>query len=423
MVAQSAIHINPMAKRLMLVNALRSIGQGIMVVDLALYLHALGWKAATIGGVIAAGGLLEVVLLLFVGVYSDRLGRKPFILFNEMLIAGCALVGVLTTHFVLLFIAIMLSGFGKAQNGSPGPCAPAEQAWFAAYVPTSDRGKLYSINNAFGFFGMAIGALLAGTTALWDHTITGASAYRPLFVLIFILSLVTVAIILSIREEKGDKHSQTKEQNEINQKGEKTRKENIEVLKLASINILNGIAIGLTGPMMSYWFATKFGVNNTIIGSTLAVTFLATGAASILQAKLSNKTGAIRSVVWVRFIASLLLILLPLLSTYALVAIVYILRTALNRGTQGAQTALSVSLTRDRRRGFASSVNALSLRVPTSIGPYISGYLFGAGLLSLPFFIAAGLQFGFAYLYGKMFSTYNNRMKQGITNPLDSGKN
>jgi MFS family permease len=112
-----ARQIHPAARRLMLVNALRSIGQGMMVVDLALYLDALGWNTAAIGSVIAAGGLLSVGLAPFIGVYSDRLGRKPFILFYELLTAGCALIGVLSTDFILLFIAIALSGFGKADAG------------------------------------------------------------------------------------------------------------------------------------------------------------------------------------------------------------------------------------------------------------------------------------------------------------------
>lgn len=408
---QSTANIHPMARRLMLVRALRSIGQGILVVDLALYLKALGWGAQTIGGALAAGGLVGVVLVLFVGVFSDRLGRKPFIFFYELLIAGCALIGLLSAQFILLFIAITLSGFGKALSGSPGPFAPAEQAWLAAYVPGSERGKIYSINNAFGFFGMATGAVVAGATALWDHDLPGAAAYRPLFALVFVLSLVTASIILTIREERAQEQHRDARQETRTQEKNISHNENMAVLKLASINILNGIAVGLTGPMMSYWFAAKFGATNTQIGSTLAVTFFVTGVASIVQARLSIKQGAIRSVVSVRVVAGMLLILMPLLPAYALVSVVYIIRTALNRGTQGAQQALSVSLTRDGRRGFASSVNSLSMRIPTSIGPYITGYLFELGSLSVPFFIASGLQLGFAFLYGKTFRSYNIRMK------------
>ncbi|WP_083402142.1 MFS transporter [Bacillus sp. MUM 116] len=415
MVEAPARQIHPSARKLMLVNALRSIGQGMLVVDLALYLDALGWSTAAIGSVIAAGGLLGVGLAPVIGIYSDRWGRKPFILFSELVTAGCALLGILSTNTIMLFIAITLSGFGKADAGSPSPCAPAEQAWLASYILKSERGRVYSVNNALSFFGMAAGAVLAGTLPLWENNLQQLSGYCLVFCIIFVLSLVTASIILTIQEEKiGRQHGYIKEKSGNHEK-KILQEENAAILKLAGINILNGIAIGLTGPMMSYWFAAKFGASHTQIGSTLAVTFFATGVTSILQARLSQKHGTIRSIVLVRFIASLLLILMPLLSSYLLVSVLYIIRTALNRGTQGAQQALSVSLTRDMRRGFASSINLFSMRLPTSIAPYFTGYLFGLGSLALPFYIASGLQLSFAYLYGKIFSSYEIRMKSHAT--------
>ncbi|ULT57224.1 MFS transporter [Neobacillus drentensis] len=401
--------IHPVVKRLMLVNFVRSIGQGMMVVQLALYLDSLGWSTAGIGSVLAAGGLLGVVLAPFIGVYSDRLGRKPFVLISELVTAACALVGVLTTNPILLSIAITLSGFGKADAGSPSPSAPAEQAWLASFVPTAERGRVYSLNNALSFFGMGAGAVLAGAAASFLKT--GVSPSRLLFCYILVASLITAYIILTIQGGEAESSQGDKKEGRRNEEKKILQEENAAVYKLAAINILNGIAIGLTGPMMSYWFSAKFGASPAQIGSTLAVTFFTTGATSILQARLSHNHGTIRSIVFIRFIGSLLLILMPLLSSYALVSVIYILRTALNRGTQGAQQALSVSLTRNKRSGFASSINLFSMKLPTSIGPYITGYLFGLGSLSLPFYIASCLQLSFAYLYGRIFSTYDIRMK------------
>ncbi|GAA0494195.1 MFS transporter [Salinibacillus aidingensis] len=412
--------IHPAVRKLMLVNAIRSIGKGMMIVILALYLGALGWSSVAIGSVLAAGGLLGVLLAPFIGVFSDRSGRKPFVLFSELLTAGCALIGILSTSPVLLFIAITLAGFGKADAGSSSPFAPVEQAWLASFIPATERGRVYSLNNALSFFGMAMGALLIGTLSTGGNHISGISSYRLAFYFTFVFSLVTTLIILTIREESSIKqqesrHEEFGSEETGNREENIIKEENAAILKLALINVLNGIAIGLTGPMMSYWFSVKFGVSSTQIGGTLAMTFFATGVASILQARHSHKHGTVQSVVFIRFIASLLLILMPIISSYALVSIVYILRTALNRGTQGAQQALSVSLTRGKRRGFASSINLFSMRLPISIGPYIAGYLYGLGSLSLPFYLASGLQFSFAFLYGKIFSSYDARMKVNVS--------
>ncbi|RFB18554.1 MFS transporter [Bacillus sp. HNG] len=399
--------IHPVVKKLMLVNTIRSIGQGMMVVVLALYLDTIGWSAIQIGAVLAAGGLLGVLLAPLIGIYSDRIGRKPFVLFSELLTAVCALIGIMTTNPILLFIAVTFSGFGKADAGSASPFAPAEQAWLAAFIKPSERGKIYSLNNALSFFGMAAGAMLVGNMSISS----GTSSYQLAFYVTFAFSLVTASIILTTKGEAQIKRRQTSIKKQTIDDTQMTKEENTAILKLAGINVLNGIAIGLTGPMMAYWFSVKFGVSSGQIGSTLALTFFATGMTSIFQSRISHKYGTVQSIVMVRYIACLLLLLMPLLSSYALVSILYLFRTALNRGSQGAQQALSVSLTRGHRSGFASSIHLLSMRLPMSIGPYLAGYLFGLGALALPFYLAAGLQGSFAYFYGKLFSDYDTKMK------------
>ena len=49
--------LRPSTKRLLAARFLRSIGQGTLVVDFALYLNALGWSGLSIGLVLTSGGL------------------------------------------------------------------------------------------------------------------------------------------------------------------------------------------------------------------------------------------------------------------------------------------------------------------------------------------------------------------------------
>ena len=46
------------ARLLILCRAARSVGQGALIVDFALYLHALGWSAAQMGTVYMSGLVL-----------------------------------------------------------------------------------------------------------------------------------------------------------------------------------------------------------------------------------------------------------------------------------------------------------------------------------------------------------------------------
>jgi predicted MFS family arabinose efflux permease len=139
----------------------------------------------------------------------------------------------------------------------------------------------------------------------------------------------------------------------------------------------------------------------------MAATFFITGISSVLTGRLSEKIGIVKSVVWARFFGLLLLILLPLVPFFWLASLVYLLRSAFNRGSVGARQALTVGLVRGERRGFATSLNALSMQLPQSMGPSISGYLFGSGELTIPFYAGALFQGVYLLLYNRFFGDHD----------------
>jgi MFS family permease len=393
----------PATRRLMAARFWRSIAQGTLVVDLALYLQALGWSGAAIGAVLGAAGLVGGALNLAVGVTSDRLRRKPFLLAYEVLTCLCALVAMSRSNPALLSAAIVLAGFGRGTNGAAGPFAPAEQAWLAEAVELPQRGFIYSLNTALGFVGMAIGALAAALPALWMGSLGRANSFRPLFGLVLLGNAVNLVLIAATPERRGVAPRASAPVRPPNVGDMRTR-ENSFLLRLVSLNGLNGMAVGLTGPLISYWFAVRFSVGPRFIGPVMAATFFVTAASAFAMAHLTRRTGLVRTVVWGRSGGVILLMLLPLMPVYALAALVYVARSALNRGTVGARQALVISAVRDERRGLAASLNALSMQLPMSVGPAVAGILIGAGWLAAPFYAAAALQAMYVFFYGRVFA-------------------
>ncbi len=390
--------------------------------DLTLYLKDLNWSAEAIGGVLSTAGIVGAGLILLVGIMSDRLGRKPFLLTYETLTALATLLLIMTANPIVLTAIIVFTGFGRGQNGAAGPFTPAEQAWMAVCVPRPLRGRVFSTNTALGFFGMAVGSVLAGTPRFWSKAFPGASSFHPLFFLMFLVSVAGIIVIATAPSERG--HSakessvngfQANSQANIPpppsllQADERTirRRENKNIAKLAAVNMLNGLAIGFTGPMMSYWFATKFGVSSSEIGVTLALSFVFTGGSSLLTGVLAQRFGMVKAVVWLQLFGILMILLLPLVPTFWLASAIFVVRSAFSRGTQGAKSALSSSLTRDQRRGFSVSMNSLAVRSMSAVGPTIAGYMLDMGMFSVPFFVAGGLQLISTLLYGKLFREYD----------------
>lgn len=428
-------------KKLIIIRGLRSLGQGAMVVDLTLYLKDLKWSGAAIGGVTSAAGLVGAALILFVGVMSDKKGRRPFLLAYEFLTMAASVAASLSTQALVLVLAVVVAGFGRGQSGAAGPFSPAEQAWLARHVSRENRGPIFSLNNAVGFIGMAIGALIGGVPALIpaNHPIV---AYRPVFLLVGLISLICFFILFNMREVErepdtdGNREFNQKVETKANQSGEMSisqaetkakvaveeneetrirKQENVSMLKLALVNSLNGLAVGLTGPMIAYWFSVRYGAGTAAIGATLSVGFLMTGISSIFNGLLAQKVGMVKSVTWMRVIGSGMMLILPWMPNFAAASFLYVIRGAINRGTQGNRSALSASLTRDQRRGLATSINALSMRLPSSIGPTLTGYMFDASMLAAPLILTASLQLVNAGLYQWMFGQYDGSKKETKT--------
>jgi MFS family permease len=427
---------HPTVKRLLLARALRSTAQGIAFVDLTLYLKDMDWSGTQIGAVLTMAGLVGAFFILLVGMVSDRYGRKKFLYYYELLTALAALLTVVTSNSVVLSLVIILAGFGRGQNGAAGPFTPAEQAWLAAYAPLSERGRIFSVNNAVGNFGTALGSVIGGATVFWDELLPGAFAYRPLFLLMCLLSVACAWVIFGAPPETGtleietgkasdpvlkpDRDAAVSDSEDVRKanstapdpagkQSEKAlrRAENWNLVKLSAVNVINGLAVGMMSPMMAYWFAVKYNATTAEIGITIALSSICTGFSSLAVGWLAQRFGMVKSVVWLRVSGTLLIALLPLMPVYWLASVVYVLRSALSRGTAGARAALSTSLTRDSRRGFSASINSLSVRATSAVGPSLSGYMMSLNQLSLPFYLSAGLQIVSAYMYSAFFRRFD----------------
>lgn len=393
--------LDPVARRLISVRFLRSIAQGALSVDFTLYLRARDFSAAEIGLLLMAGGLAGAALSILIGMASDRAERRTFLLVYEAGLAlGTALVILLPATAVLYTVA-GLFGFGRGANGASGPFAPAEQAWLAQTIPGNERGLVFSFNAALQFWGMGLGALLA---AALPRVWAGPSGYQAVFLLNLVVAVVNFLQIKGLKERRVPPAGRA-EPDEATE-ARVTARENKAMLTLVFVNSVNSLGVGLIAPILPYWFAVRYGVGAESIGPVYFLTFLLTGAASLFIGRHSEKAGLVRSIILPRLLGVILLAAMPFLPTYGLCAAFYVLRSVLNRGSVGARQAFSLGLVRDRRRGLASSLNAVSWSVPSSLGPALSGWLLLFGALSWPLVLAAALQLGYIILFKTMLGRY-----------------
>ncbi|MDE2626770.1 MAG: MFS transporter [Burkholderiales bacterium] len=392
---------------LMAARTARSVGQGATVASFSLYLHALHYSGTAIGTVLMAGLLFGALMTLIVGPLSDRRGSRGLLLGYEIVAAAAALAAVLTRIDAVLIVAATVAGFGRGANGAAGPFGPAEQAWLAREVDGAARQRAFSLNATLGFLGMAAGAAMVALPTALGRSYTDAATYRLLFLLPLAGSLVAIALLASAREAASRPAARAVD-DDPRAGAIVTRTENRQLRRLALTNAINGLAIGIVGPLMAYWFARRFAQSPALIGQALAASFVLAAAGSVLSGKLSLRLGAVRSVLWMRLIGLVLLIATPFVPVFGAAAALYALRAAFNQGTAGARQVVAAGLTRAERRGLAASVQSLSLQIPRAAGPVLGGALIHAGFFITPFLFAAALQALYLVLYRHFFSSLDS---------------
>ena len=373
--------------------------QGALVVDFALYLRALGWSAVLISTVLAMALLVGAVLTMLLGPLSDRFGRRRFLLAYDAAQGVAAAIAFITTAPGLLAAAAIVGGFGRGGSGAAGPFSPVEQAWLASCVPASRRGQFYSLNAAVGFLGMALGAVLAGLPQWTAGATPPADAYRPLFAATAVLSVVCFALVAAGKDARSDLAPGVAEPD----RSVERQRENRMIRQLVIANSLNGIGLGLTGPLMSYWFALRFHHGPEAIGLMMAIGFVLAAGSSLFSGWLMRWTSVVRTVVAMRTAGLLLLLALPFASSFVLASVLYIGRTVLNRGTSGPRSAVNVGIVRPSRRGFSAASANVALQIPRAIGPVLAGFCYEIGLFAEPFLAAAVFQAAYVWIYDRSF--------------------
>ena len=393
---------------LLAARASRSLGQGVTVASFSLYLHALGYGGAAIGTILMTGLAFGALMTLIVGPLSDRRSRRELLLLYEAAAAAAAFAAMLSPDEAVLIGAATIAGFGRGANGSAGPFAPVEQAWLARELDGAARRRALSLNATLGFLGMALGAASVALPALFGRGFEDLDNYRLLFLVPLAGSIIAMALIGSAREPAAPAAAAAAaapDRAALSAAARLTRRENDQLRRLALTNAMNGLAIGIIGPLMAYWFARRFGERPALIGPALAASFLLASLGSVLSGKLSLRFGAVRSVLWMRSIGLAALLATPFAPLFGDAVALYALRAAFNQGTAGARQAVAADLTRPERRGLAASVQNLSAQIPRATGPVLGGWLIHAGWFTAPFLIATVLQALHLYLYRRYFGT------------------
>ena len=354
----------------------------------AIYLNQLGYSTMTVGLVISTAFASSAVLTAVWGFLSDRYGRKKILILLAALTIVSNTIYVLFSQLFFIFSAVMISNVGAGGTGGGGqgggPFNPVEQALLAEKCTAENRNRIFSTNTFAGSLMGSLGALVAGLPQYlqerwgWQPILS----YKPLFALTILLSVGLIFAYASIIEH----HVPQKRETKISKQG------GMLVTKISLLGLIDNLGSGLVGPLMSYWFFLRFGVELKSLGFMFFLSYFLAALSFLAAPMIARHIGVVRTMAFSHGAASLLNIILPLAPTFTVAAAITISRSFLAYLDNPLRSSFIMGVVKPEERGSAAGITTLSRQVPMAVSPTLAAWLMQSFSLNVPIFLGGFLQ-------------------------------
>lgn len=380
-------------------SATRSLA-GVIV---PIYLAIIGFSAFQLGLLFMVVGIASALFTSTVGILSDRIGRKPFLIIFPILAALAAFIFAFTRNTPLLFCFAAIGTFGRgagAGAGMVGPYQPAESALLADVVEPKHRNTLFGIvgftSSLGSLFGGGLLAILPDALPQLSHIgsiqISVNGAYQATFLVMAGMALLASVIVIPIANPQTPRYKAQPTQQKSWKIFTLSRPTWAILQKLWITNSLNGLAVGFFGPFITYWFFRRYGAGPAMIGALFAIVNIIAMVSNLEAANLAKRWGLVRAITITRSLQAILIIPMVLAPTFWVAGIIYILRMFAQRAGLPLRQSYVMAVISSEERGTVSALSNLPSQATTAIAPTFAGLFFEHGFLALPFEIGSVLQ-------------------------------
>jgi len=209
------------------------------------------------------------------------------------------------------------------------------------------------------------------------------SSYKPLFALTIFLGLGLILAYASINEH----HNPRKREILISKQAGHL------VTRLSLLGVVDNLGAGLVGPLMSYWFYLRFGVELKALGFMFFLSYLLAALSFLAGPFIARHIGVVRTMAFSHGAASLLNMMVPFSPTFTLAAALTVARSFLAYMGNPLRSSFIMGVVRPEERGSAAGITSLSRQVPMTVSPTLAAYLMQAFSLNMPIFLGSFLQF------------------------------
>jgi MFS family permease len=383
---------------------------------LAVYMARLGLDTVQVGLVLSAAIAGSAVMTVLWAIVADRYGRRRTV----ATMAALMVIGGLLFAFGSSLPILLLGAFTgtiSATSSEVGAFLTVEQAILPQTAPPERRTWLFSIYAFVANIAQAAGSLFAGVVAAFASLgLTGADAYRPLFLIYAAIGAANLVIFLSLSDRVEVAHVEGQRRFLGIHRSAST------VARLSFLFGIDSFAGGLiVHSLVAYWFDLRWGLTPQELGVLFFGVNVLSGLSLLAAGWLASRIGLINTMVFTHLPSNVLLIFVPLMPTAGLAAALFLLRMSISQMDVPTRQSYTMAVVDPDERTAAAGLTNVARSAASALSPVLTGWAFSVAALGLPFFIAGGVKIVYDLLVFASFRNVRPPEEVGAGEPAAAG--
>jgi MFS family permease len=371
-------------KRLLITRALRGFADGNVSIILPSYLTTIGFSPFRVAAIIFGTLLGSAALTLWIGLATDRLGRRRILIAASILMIATGLGFTFVTSFWTLFMVAVI-GTLNPSSGDVSIFLPVEQAALAESVVTPELTGMYARYNVVGAVAGALGALVSGLPAMlanrfeWDRAAAMRSSFAAYALIAVAAFFFYRALSPSIEPERTDGSRSA------------LAKSRSIVFRLSALFSLDSFGGGFViQSLLALWLFRRFNLSVQTAGAFFFAVGLVGSMSQFLSSWLAARIGRINTMVFTHLPASALLIVAALMPTAASTMVCLLIRASMSQMDVPARQSYVMAVVPPEERAAAASVTNVPRSLATALAPLPAGAMLNVSSFGWPL-ICAGI--------------------------------
>ncbi len=375
--------VPPVARRLLLVRALRGFGDSFVSLAMPIYLLALGYDAFHVGVISTATLVGSAALTLVVGMVAHRHDRRLLLQAATLIMVATGLGFAGLDGFWPLLVVAVLGTFNPSV-GDASFFIPIEQSLMGDTAAPERRTAMFALYSLTGALAVALGSLFIGVVDWLSPRLGLVETIKGLFLLYALLGVAAFTIYRRLPPQAPTAEAAPKTA---------LGPSRDRVVHLAALFSLDAFAGGFVlRPLLALWLLETFDMPIVAAGTVFFWSSLLSACSYPLSAMLARRIGLINTMVFTHLPSNVLLMLVPLMPSAWLVVALLLLRAPLSTMDVPARTSYIMAVVTPPERAAAASFTAVPRTIASALSPTFAGYLFALSPFGWPLVVAGALK-------------------------------